>query len=192
MKEQRWLLPFTQGVNMQAIDYAVSLAQNARARLVAVSLVPVPQEPRASGARLEHIQQSKDFLEAVKWKATRYEVPTERYEVFTGDVLQSITLLAYNHDCDSIILVTSEKKDVLLETREVKRLLEAPPVSLVLIRLPARAERLSILHLGSRLLSWRQQLWQQLWGQQNDAGFVQNEQAVEEPSWIGAEDHHRV
>ena len=192
MKEQRWLLPFTKGVNMQAIDYAVSLAQNARARLVAVSLVPVPQEPRASGARLEHIQQSKDFLEAVKWKATRYEVPTERYEVFTGDVLQSITLLAYNHDCDSIILVTSEKKDVLLETREVKRLLEAPPVSLVLIRLPARAERLSILHLGSRLLSWRQQLWQQLWGQQNDAGVVQNEQAVEEPSWIGAEDHHRV
>lgn len=192
MKEQRWLLPFTHGVNMQAIDFAVSLAQNAGARLVAVSLVSVPQESRSSGARLEYIQESKDFLEAVKWKAARYEVPTERYEVFTGDVLQSITLLAYNHDCDSIILVTSEKKDVLLETREVKRLLEAPPVSLVLIRLPARAERLSILHLGSRLLSWRQQLWQQLWGQQNDAGFVQNEQAVEEPSWIGAEDHHRV
>jgi hypothetical protein len=45
-KEQRWLLPFTHGVNMQAIDYAVSQAQNAGARLVAVSLVSAPQEPR--------------------------------------------------------------------------------------------------------------------------------------------------
>jgi hypothetical protein len=187
MKEQRWLLPFTHGVNMQAIDYAVSLAQNARARLVAVSLVSVPQEPRSSGARLEHIQQSKDFLEAVKWKAARYKVPVERYEVFTGNVLQSITLLVYNQDCDSIILVTSEKKDVLLEANEVKRLLEAPPVSLVLIRLPAKVEQLSARQLGARFLSWLQQLWRQ----QDDARLVQNEPAVEEPSWVGAEDHHR-
>ena len=175
MKEQRWLLPFTHGVNMQAIDYAVSLAQNARARLVAVSLVSVPQEPRSSGARLEHIQQSKDFLEAIKWKAARYEVPTERYEAFTGNVLQSITLLVDNQDCDSIILVTSEKKRVLLEANEVKRLLEAPPASLVLIRLPAQTKRLSTRQLGSRFLSWLQQLWQQ----QDDAKIEQNRPAVD-------------
>ena len=178
MKEQRWLLPFTHGVNMQAIDYAVSLAQNARARLVAVSLVSVPQEPRSSGARLEHIQQSKDFLEAVKWKAARYEVPVERYEVFTGNVLQSITLLVYNQDCDSIILVTSEKNGVLLE---------APPAPLVLIRLPAQTERLSTGQMGTRFLSWLQQLWRQ----KDDARFEQNGPAVEEPSWIGAEEHYR-
>ena len=187
MQEQRWLLPFTHGVNMQAIDYAVSLAQNAGARLVAVSLVSVPQEPRSSGARLEHIQQSKDFLEAVKWKAARYEVPTERYEVFTGNVQQSIALLVYNQRCDSIILVTSEKKDVLLEAREVKRLLEAPPVSLVLIRLQAGAERLSIWQLGARFRSWLQQFGRQ----QDDARFVQDRPAVEEPSWIGAEEHQQ-
>src|SRR5256714_2756020 len=157
MKEQRWLLPFTHGVNMQAIDYAVSLAQNARARLVAVSLVSVPQEPRSSGVRLEHIQQSKDFLEAVKWKAARYEVPAERYEAFTGNVLQSITLLVDNQDCDSIILVTSEKKGVLLEANEVKRLLKAPPSSLVLIRLPAQTKQLSTGQIGTRVLSWLQQ-----------------------------------
>jgi hypothetical protein len=187
MKEQRWLLPFTHGVNMQAIDYAVSLTRNARARLVAVSLVSVPQEPRSSGARLEHIQQSKDFLEAVKWKAARYEVPAERYEVFTGNVLQSITLLVDNQDCDSIILVTSEKKGVLLEANEVKRLLEAPPVSLVIIRLPAKVERLSIWQLVARFRSWMQQFERQ----QDDARFAQNGPAVEEPSWIGVEEHYR-
>ena len=187
MKEQRWLLPFTHGVNMQAIDYAVSLAQNARARLVAVSLVSVPQEPRSSGARLEHIQQSKDFLEAVKWKVARYEVPAERYEAFTGNVLQSITLLVDNQDCDSIILVTSEKKGVLLEANEVKRLLEAPPASLVLIRLPAQTELLSTGQLGTRFLSWLQQLWRQ----KDDPRLKQNGSAVEEPSWIGAEEHYR-
>src|SRR5207248_5017010 len=71
METRRCLLPFTHGVNMQAIDYAVSLAGSSGATLVAVSLVSVPQAPRPRGARLEHIQQSKDFLEAVKWKATR-------------------------------------------------------------------------------------------------------------------------
>ena len=187
MKEQRWLLPFTHGVSMQAIDYAVSLAKNAGARLVAVSLVSVPQEGRSSGARLEHIQESKDFLEAVKWKATRYEVPIERYEVFTGNVLQSIRLLVDNQDCDSIILVTSEKKGVLLEANEVKRLLEAPPASLLLIRLPTQTERLSAGQMGTRFLSWLQQLWRQ----KDDARFEQNGPPVEEPSLIGAEERYR-
>jgi universal stress protein family protein len=187
MKEQRWLLPFTHGVNMQAIDFAVSLAQNAGARLLAVSLVSIPQESRSSGARLEHIQQSKDFLEAVKWKAARYEVPIERYEVFTSNVLQSITLLVDNRHCDSIILVTSGKKDVLLEINEVKRLFEAPPTSLVLIRRQANAKRLSIEQISARFLVWLQHFgWQQ-----EDTRFVQNEPAEEEPSWIRAEEHQR-
>src|SRR3989442_2223561 len=187
MEPRRWLLPFTYGVNMQAIDSAVRLAESGEVTLVAASLVSVPQEPRSRGARLEHIQQSKDFLEAVKWKAARYEVPTERYEAFTGNVLQSITLLVDNQNCDSIILVTSEKKDVLLEANEVKRLLEAPPTSLVLIRLPAQTKRLSTGKLGTRFLSWLQQLWRE----KDDARVEQNGPAVEEPSWIGAEGQQR-
>ncbi len=53
----RWLLPFTQGVDMRAIDYLVSLAQNNGATLIPVSLVSVPNESRSRGARLEHIRQ---------------------------------------------------------------------------------------------------------------------------------------
>lgn len=58
-------LPFTFGVDMGGIDCAVSLAESAGATLVPVSLIPAPPE----GARLELIQQSKDFLEAVQNKA---------------------------------------------------------------------------------------------------------------------------
>ncbi|MGH2493806.1 MAG: potassium-transporting ATPase subunit KdpA, partial [Ktedonobacteraceae bacterium] len=93
MKTSRWLLPFTYGVDIRAIDYAVRLAGSAGATVVPVSLVSTPSK----GARLEHIQQSKDFLEAVQHKAARHSVAIERYEVFTQDVLQSIEpQLAFN------------------------------------------------------------------------------------------------
>src|SRR5205807_3611575 len=63
MKEQRWLLPFTHGVNMQAIDYAVSLAQNARARLVAVFIagLMVGRTPEYLGKKIER----KEIMMAV-------------------------------------------------------------------------------------------------------------------------------
>src|SRR5260370_774174 len=71
MKTPRWLLPFTHGVDTAAIEYAVRLAESAGATLVPVSLISAPPK----GARLEHIQQSKDFLEAVQHKAERFQVP---------------------------------------------------------------------------------------------------------------------
>jgi hypothetical protein len=107
MESPRWLFPFTHGVDMQAIDMVVRLAEERGATLVAVSLIPVPPEQRSQGARLEHIQQSKDFLEAVKFKAERHQVPIERYEVFSSNVLGSITLLTYDQRCDSIVLAAT-------------------------------------------------------------------------------------
>jgi hypothetical protein len=68
----------------------------------------------------------------------------------------------------------------------VKRLLEAPPASLLLIRLPAQMERLSTQLLGAQFLSWLHQLWQQ----QEDAWFVQDGPPVEEPSWTRTEEHN--
>src|SRR5438067_13861187 len=109
MKTLRWLLPFMHGVDMRAIDSVVNLAASTGATLVAVSLISVPDKPGSRGARLEHIQQSKDFLEAVKWKAARYSVPVERYEVFTGIVLQSLTLLLRDQECAGVALLTAEK-----------------------------------------------------------------------------------
>jgi hypothetical protein len=182
MNAPRWLLPFTYGVDMRAIDSVVRFAESAGATLVPVSLISVPDERRSRGARLEHIQQSKDFLEAVQFKAARLRVPVERYEVFTGDVLQSIALLVHDLRCDSIFLVTTGKEDVLLHAHELKRLLEEPPASLVLMRLPARTGRTQT--LVSRFLPWLRGLL----GYRDD---TQDAPGVEEPGWIRMEEPYR-
>jgi len=151
MNTRRWLLPFTHGVDMQAIDAVVSLAESAGTMLVALSLVSVPEAPRSRGARLEDIQQSKDFLEAVKWKASRRQVLVEDHEVFTGDALGSIATLMQDLGCDSMILVSNGKYDMLLHAHELKHLLVEPPDSFILLRLPMPEERP---HLGARFLTW--------------------------------------
>lgn len=155
----RWLLPFTHGLDMRAINYLVSLAENNGATLIPVSLISVPNHSRSGGARLEHIQQSKDFLEAVKYKSARLQVPIERYEVFTSDVFQSITTLVHDLHCDGIVMVAIEHKEVLLRAHELKQLLVEPPASLVLIRLPARSHEARAFYLGARFLSWLRRHW---------------------------------
>jgi len=174
MEAPRWLLPCTHGVDMRAIDYAVSLAKSTGATLVAVSLISVPNKARSRGARLEHIQQSKDFLEAVKWKAARYEVPVERHEVFTPDIMQSIATLTREMRCDGIVLVTSSEREALLQAHEVKRLLAQPPASLVLIRLVPNHGQTPTPNLITRFLL----LLRRIWGQHAAAWPVQD--ALEE------------
>ena len=88
---------------METLEAAVLLAASHHATLVPLSLVPVPQA-RGKGARLEHIQQSKDFLEATLQKALRYRVPLDRFEAFTGDAVQSIATLVPQLACDGMIL----------------------------------------------------------------------------------------
>jgi hypothetical protein len=178
MNIRRWLLPFTWGMDMQAIDSVLGLAESSEATLVALSLVTVPDKSRFRGARLEHIQQSKDFLEAVKWKAARLRVPVERYEVFTPDVFASIAMLVHDLNCDSMILVSSGKRDVLLRAHELKRLLTDPPASFVLLRLPTPPERPP---LFASFLSWLRRFLGQLPGQQGEVRTGQQEPAAEHP-----------
>jgi hypothetical protein len=184
MESRRWLFPFTHRVDMQAIDTVVRLAGNVGATLVAVSLVSVPAGRWSQGARLEHIQQSKDFLEAIKYKAARLQVVIERYEDFTSNVLGSITLLARDQRCDRIVLVSCGEKEILLEAHEKKRLLETPPVPLVILYLPTRAERKR--SIRTRFLTWLHRP-----GERQDA--IEQEQdtaGVGELSWIRTEEHH--
>lgn len=182
METPRWLLPFTHGMNMHAIDYAVRLAESAGATLVPVSLISAPP----SGARLEPIEQSKDFLEAVKYKAARFQVPVERYEVFTTDVQQSLTTLVRERHCDRIVLVTSSEHSCLLQDEEVKPLLINPPAVLVLIRLTAPRGMAAAPSLPARFFSW----WRGLWGQRDGIVPAQDAPVVEEPLWIRTEQHH--
>lgn len=139
MNTQRWLFPFTRAVDLSVIDAAVRLAERNRATLIALSLL-VPRQTRAPRVRLEHLQESKDFLEAVRWKALRLRVAVECHEVWTEDVPGSIATRAQDLDCQSVVLVHRGAGDVLLSPQEVKQVLADPPVPLLLLTL-SRARR---------------------------------------------------
>jgi hypothetical protein len=122
---------------MDTIEGAVLLAASHHAQLVPLSLILSPQT-RGKGARLEHIQQSKDFLEAVQQKAQRHYVPLERFEAFTSDILRSIALLAPRLECDGMILALCGRSGSLLSARMIEQLLAISPCSLYLIYLPSK------------------------------------------------------
>ena len=187
MEARRWLLPFTHGVDMRAIETAISFAANAGVTLVAASLLSAPNTPRSRGVRLEHIAQSNDFLEAVQHLATRYRVHVEHYEIVTHDVLQSIALLALEQRCDSIVLVTFERYDVLLRALELKHLLADPPTPLLLIHLPVQARNSLLQRLSTKFLSWLRKPA----GAQGGAGAFLEGQAMKGPLWIGAKEHYQ-
>lgn len=152
MKTTRLLLPFVHGIDVSAIQQALLMAKGLEATLVPLSLIYVPERRRARGARLEHVQQSKDFLEAVKHKAARCAVPVERLEVFTSDIVQSINLVADEMACEGILLFKGRKDGILLQVNEIKRLVEMPVCKLYIMHLQTE-ERESIAQRLRQLFS---------------------------------------
>lgn len=152
MKTSRLLLPFVHGVDMCAIEQALLMAKGHEATLVPLALIHVPEGRRARGTRLEHVQQSKDFLEAVKYKAARYAVPVERLEVFTSDIVQSINLVASEMACEGMLLFKGRKDGILLQVNEIKRLVEMPACKLYIMHLQTE-ERESIAQRLRRLFT---------------------------------------
>jgi hypothetical protein len=139
---------------MGAIEQAILLAKGHEATLIPLALIHVPEERRAKRARLEHIQQSRDFLETIKHKAARYSVPVERLEVFTSDVVQSINLVASEMACEGILLFIGRKDGILLQVNEIKRLMETPTCKLYIMHLQTE-ERESV----NQLLRQRFSQW---------------------------------
>jgi len=121
---------------METLEAAVLLAASHHATLVPLSLISVPQA-RGKGARLEHIQQSKDFLEAAQQKALRHCVSLERFEAFTGDVAQSIAALVPRLACDGMILALRGRRGSLLSAKMIEQLMATAPCPLYLIYLPS-------------------------------------------------------
>ncbi len=168
MKTTRLLLPFVHSVDLRAIEQALQFAKSHEAMLVPLVLIRVPEE-RRKGVRLEYIQQSKDFLETVKHKASRYAVPIERLEAFTSDVVQSINLVAGELECEGILLFIGRKDGILLQANEIKRLLEMPSCKLYIIHLHTEERgsftqmlRQRFSHLfGGRRKKQEEPLWRQ-------------------------------
>lgn len=132
----RLLLPFSHGVEMETLEAAVQLAASHHATLVPLSLIAVPQA-RGKGARLEHIQQSKDFLEAAQQKAMQHRVSLERFEAFTSDVVRSIAALVPRLSCDGMILALRGNNGSLLSTKIIEQVMAIAPCPLYLIYLPS-------------------------------------------------------
>lgn len=154
MNRTRFLLPFTHGVDMFAIEQAVLLAKGHEATLIPLALLSVPEERQAKGTRLELVQQSKDFLEATKYKAARYAVPFERFEVFTSDVVQSINIVASEMKCEGILLFVGHRGGILLDFNEIKRLVELPICKLYVLHLQAGERESFAQMLRQRLSHW--------------------------------------
>ncbi len=98
---------------MDTVEAAVLLAASHHAAFVPLC------DSYASGERkgvpLEHIQQSKGFLEAVQRKAFRHHIPLERFEVFTGARAQRMFVLVNQQVCDGILLVLRGRNGRLLD-----------------------------------------------------------------------------
>ncbi|MBV9019772.1 MAG: hypothetical protein JOZ71_03565 [Ktedonobacteraceae bacterium] len=157
----RWLFPFTWGIDTQALDAALRLAEADSATLVAASLIVEPQGKRSRGPRLEHIQQSKDFLEALKYTARRVPVPIECYEVWTPNVITSLEKLPSELNCECMLLVSRGGKMLLLQTEEFEHLLLAPPVELMLVQVPQHTEQRLPRQVAARLRGWLHGPWKQ-------------------------------
>jgi hypothetical protein len=178
MNATRLLLPFTHGIEMDILEHAVLLAQNHNVTLVALALIHLPASGRSRRARLEHIQQAKDFLETMRYKAAKHGVPLERYETFTDDVVHSIHILAQQMECDGIVLFARGKDALLLNTVEVEHLMKLEICMFYLIRLPSKNKRVSQVlfeHLSKWLPRWRKRA-----GNQVQMHQAPEEQAMQE------------
>lgn len=141
MKERRWLLPFTYGVDDEALDLVCRMTQEADATLVAISLL-APEV--GTGLQIEQIQASKDFLECVHYHARTQQVIAERHEVWVaaGDNIPCrMQTFVREYQCDSMVVIVQRGQGVLLRTDEIATLILNPPASLVLLRLSARQRR---------------------------------------------------
>lgn len=154
MKIKRFLLPFTHGIDMCALEQAIRFAKACDATLVPLALIRIPQERQRKGVRLEHIQQSKDFLEAVKHKATKFGVPVERFEIFTSDVVQSINAFTEEIECEGILLFIGGESGILLEISEIKRLMEMGSCKLYVLHMPANTGKKHLEQLHKLVSNW--------------------------------------
>ncbi|HLZ62977.1 MAG TPA: hypothetical protein VKR06_39005 [Ktedonosporobacter sp.] len=132
----RLLLPFTHGVDTQAIDVAVRFAHYHQATLVPLALIPSsPGRWFSPGPRLEAFQQAQDFFEVVRHKAERHAVPVEPVQLVTPTIIESIFSSAHEQTCEQILLFMRQKKGLLLTTREITSLLKGRKYSISLIHL---------------------------------------------------------
>lgn len=140
----RLLLPFTEGINARAIDYAIQLAEKRQATLVPLALIPVRPDQKT---RPESLQQAQDFLELARHKAERQRVPVELTRVSTGDAALSIEAMAGEMGCEAVLLFLCNTDEVLLGQAEIRALMDRSACNMRIILFPEKRKRLANNHL---------------------------------------------
>jgi len=141
----RLLLPFTDEIQEEAIDAALMVAQRCGATLVPLSLIRLPDMAETEYARLERRCQIHMFQDIVRRRAALMKVPVEGIACSTRNVRHSIHLFAQEMKCVGILLFTHEGTGVLLDTNEVKQVVEQEKrISLYHIRLITKENRASL------------------------------------------------
>lgn len=138
MKETRFLLPFTYGVNTKALHNVLQLARTHNATVVALALIPLAERQRAEDARLERILQAKDFLAILQTQGEMHHVPVEEHERYTYNVFESITSNAQKMHCQRIILAYEGQEACFLQTNEAQQLCLSKPYPLQIIYTPTK------------------------------------------------------
>lgn len=150
MATTRLLLPFTGGINTQALNSAVHLAEQRQAVLVPLALIRVQA---CRPVRLEYIQGAQDFLEFTRYKAAQHGVSVERACIYTSNVVRSIEAVTGEMNCDAVILFLSNTGEALLAPTEVSALMERAACNAYIVLLPSRRARRLRLRVSPRPLS---------------------------------------
>jgi len=148
------LLPFVHGIDAPALSCALAFAQERDASLLLVSLVPSRNGSKKRVVRAESIAQAYDFFELMNHKAIRAGVPIKQTHISTQQVARSVQALAQEMACTGILLFVRNGAGVLLETEDVKRLIEQPVKPIYLFRLTA--PKGWFVQISATLMHWLQ------------------------------------
>lgn len=132
----RFLLPCTAQADQGAIDAAIEVAHSCGATLVPLSLQQGLKTEEEGAVQAKSRLSQHSFLEMVQHQAAIMEVPLEWFELSTHDAGRSIHVFAEEMNCSGILLFVREGKGILLETKDVRYVIEHEHIILpFLIRL---------------------------------------------------------
>lgn len=138
MLEQFMLLPFVHGIDASAIASALTFAQEKDMALLLVSLIRLSAKRGKQGVRAEAVEQAYDFFEYMKYRAGEAGIVVKCIHISTHHVARSIQALAQEMACAGILLFVRDGKGVLLETTDIKQLLEQPGQPIYLFQIASR------------------------------------------------------
>lgn len=134
----RLLLPFTEEISAQSLNYAVQLARQQRAMLILLALIPVKP---GKGPRLESIQQAQDFLVMARRKAERNGIEVLSSQIYTQDAARSIEAFAGEMNCEAVILFLSNTSRALLGQDEIRELMNRTACNMHIVLLSEKRRR---------------------------------------------------